>query len=382
MKAAIAPMTTEAPAFKAAPIESGSIKFNTCDHFRKALRARVDEYFKRSGREPRDCPQMYVKTAIIFSGLIATYLLLVFAPLNWWLGIPLCIVLGLAMAGVGFNVQHDGAHRAYSKYGWINRLTAMTLDLLGGSSYIWARKHNKIHHSYTNIAGHDEDINVGFFARIAPEQRWRYFHRLQQYYLWFLYGFLPIKWQWVDDFKDVLVGRIGEHPLQRPKGWDLVQFVGGKVAFFSFVFVLPVFFHSFWVVLGAYVLASFAQGLVLSTVFQLAHCVEEAEFPTPQPETGQIESSWAAHQVETTVGFAPRNKLLSWFVGGLNFQLEHHLFPQICHIHYAAIAPLVEQTCKEFGLRYRVNRTFLAGVASHFRWLRQMGRPVPAYARN
>ncbi|MBI1847729.1 MAG: fatty acid desaturase, partial [Candidatus Rokubacteria bacterium] len=140
----------------------------------------------------------------------------------------------------------------------------------------------------------------------------------------------------------------GDHRLPRPKGWDLALFLGWKLTFISLAFVLPMFFHVWWMVLVCYVIVSLSQGIVLSTVFQLAHCVEEAEFPAPEPGTGRIEASGAAHQVQTTVGFAPRNRLLSWFVGGLNFQLEHHLFPQICHIHYAAIAPIVEQTCKEF----------------------------------
>src|ERR1051326_9605226 len=124
---------------------------------------------------------MYVKTAVIFSALIAIYLTLVFVPLTWWLAIPLCILLGLAMAGVGFNVQHDGAHRAYSKYNWINKLMAMALDLLGGSSYVWDHKHNTVHHTYANITGHDDDIDVGILGRLSPHQKRRRFHRLQHF---------------------------------------------------------------------------------------------------------------------------------------------------------------------------------------------------------
>ena len=136
------------------------------------------------------------------------------------------------------------------------------------------------------------------------------------------------------------------------KGWDLAVFLGGKTLFFSLALVLPLLMHPLWAVLLFYLAASLVQGLTLSVVFQLAHCVEEAAFPLPRQDTGRMETGWAVHQVESTVDFARRNRLLSWFIGGLNFQIEHHLFPRICHVHYPALAPLVEETCREFGLQY------------------------------
>lgn len=354
------------------------MKFRTPDTFRQALRQRVEEYFDSTGRKPRDCWQMYTKSAIVFTCCAGAYALLVFVVSAWWLAVPLAIVLGLALAATAFNIQHDGSHGAYSEHRWINKLASLTLDLLGGSSYVWARKHNSIHHSYTNVTGHDDDIDVGFLGRLSPHQKRRRFHRVQHFYLWVLYGFLPIKWHVHDDFRDVLMGRIGEHRFPRPKGWDLVIFIGGKALFFSLAFGLPMLLHPWWCVLALYGIASFVQGLVLSVVFQMAHCVEEADFPLPRAETGRIESSWAVHQVETTVDFAPGSRVISWLVGGLNFQIEHHLLPQVCHIHYPALSKIVKETCCEFGLRYKEYRTFLAGVASHYRWLRRMGGPITA----
>jgi linoleoyl-CoA desaturase len=351
----------------------GTLKFATGDYFQPELRRRVDQYFKLSGRRPRDCPAMYLKTALIFSCLGVSYVGLVFLAASGRTALPLAIVLGLSMAAVGFNVQHDGGHQAYSDRGWINKLMAMSLDLLGGSSYVWAKKHNSVHHSYTNVTGHDDDINIGVFGRLSPHQPRRDFHRLQHFYLWLLYGLLPIKWQLYDDFRDVLLGRIGGHRMPRPKGWDLVVFITGKATFFSLAFVVPLMLHAAWSVLLFYVLASFAQGVVLSTVFQMAHCVESAAFPLPRPDDGRINAAWAVHQVETTVDFARDNPLLSWIIGGLNFQIEHHLFPRVCHVHYPALAPIVETTCREFGVRYVAHATLLASIASHFRWLRSMG---------
>ena len=193
-----------------------------------------------------------------------------------------------------------------------------------------------------------------------------------------MYGFLPLKWQVYDDFHDWAAGQIGGRQFARPEGWDLAVFLGGKTLFFSLALAVPLLMHPLWAVLLFYLTASLVQGVALSVVFQLAHCVEEAAFPLPQQDTGRMETGWAVHQVETTVDFARRNRLLSWFIGGLNFQIEHHLFPRICHVHYPALAPLVEETCREFGLKYAAHETFRAGVVSHFRWLRRMGRPSAA----
>lgn len=353
----------------------GALKFASGDRFLPELRRRVDQYFTSSGRRPRDCPSMYLKTALILGWLGASYVALVFLAANWWTALPLAIVLGLSMAAVGFNVQHDGAHQAYSSRRWVNKLMAMSLDLLGGSSYVWDKKHNSVHHSYTNVTGHDDDINIGFFGRLSPHQIRLRVHRLQHFYLWVLYGFLPIKWQLYDDFRDVILGRIGGHRMARPKGGDLIVFIAGKAAFFSLAFVVPLMLHAVWPVLLFYVVTSFAQGIVLSTVFQAAHCVEGAAFPSARSDSGRMSAAWAVHQVETTVDFAHRNRPLSWFIGGLNFQIEHHLFPRICHVHYSALASIVEATCREFGVNYLVHDTFLASIASHFRWLRSMGIP-------
>jgi linoleoyl-CoA desaturase len=352
------------------------VKFTASDAFLKELRRRVDEYFAQTGRRPRDCPAMYFKTATILAWFVGAYVLLMFVVSSWWLALPLAMTLGVAMAAIGFNIQHDGGHRAYSDYQWVNRLMAMSLDMMGGSSYMWDWKHNSIHHTYPNITGQDDDIDVGFLGRLSPHQKRYWFHRAQGIYLWLLYGFLAIKWHFYDDFFNLAAGRIGGHRVPRPKGWDLAVFIGGKAMFLTWAFVVPMIFHPVWAVLLVYVVAAFTSGVVLSVVFQLAHCVEEADFPMPDPATGKMETDWAIHQVQTTVDFSRRNRVLSWFVGGLNFQVEHHLFHRICHVHYPALSKLVESVCQEFGIRYAENKSVLAAMASHFRWLQRMGRPV------
>jgi len=289
--------------------------------------------------------------------------------------LPLAILLGLTTAGIGFNIQHDGGHHAYSAYTWVNKLMSMTLDLIGGSSYLWHWKHVVFHHTYVNITGHDTDIDLGILGRLTPHQQRFKFHRWQHWYLWPLYGIMAIKWQLLDDFHDVLRGRIGKHRIPRPRGWDLVIFLAGKALFFALAFGIPLLLHPVWVVLLYYVVAALVLGMVLSVVFQLAHCVEEAEFPLPRPDSGRIDNAWAIHQAETTVDFARRSRVAAWLLGGLNFQIEHHLFPRVCHVNYPAISKVVEATCREFGVRYTEHKSFRAGLASHFRWLRQMGMP-------
>jgi linoleoyl-CoA desaturase len=363
----------------ASKADVAKLKFSGSDRFIRELRRRVDAYFERTGKSRRDCAQMYFKTTSIMAWFIGAYLLLLFVATSWWTVVPLAVILGLAIAAIGFNIQHDGGHRAYSDHQWVNRIMALTLDLMGGSSYLWDWKHNSIHHTYPNIEGHDDDINLGFLGRLSPQQRRLKFHRYQGIYLWLLYGFMAIKWHLIDDFYQIARGHIGNHKIPRPKGKDLAVFITGKVAFSLLAFAIPMMLHPWWAVLLVYLTAAFVSGVVLSVVFQLAHCVGEADFPVPisvAEGSERIQTDWAVHQVQTTVDFARGNRVLCWFLGGLNFQIEHHLFHKICHVHYPALSKLVEEACKEFGLKYAEHKTLFSAINSHFRWLVEMGRPV------
>jgi linoleoyl-CoA desaturase len=357
---------------------SNKLKFEGSDAFFKTVRARVDQYFQTTGRSPRDCWQMYLKTAVIFSWFVSSYLLLVFATSHWYQAIPLAVSLGFAMAAIGFNIQHDGGPQGLlgqelgqQAHGHEPRPARRLQLRLGPQAQHRCTTPTPTSTSTTTI------IEVGFLGRLAPDQPRLKFHRLQHVYLWALYGLLPVKWHIWDDFFNIARGRIGSYKFSRPKGWNLAVFLGGKALFFFLAFGLPLLFHKWYLVVGAYLLTCTVMGIMLSIVFQLAHVVEEAEFPLPN-DAHKIETHWAVHQVLTTVDFARRNPVLCWFLGGLNFQIEHHLFPRICHIHYPRISKLVEETCREFGIQYHAHKTFFAGVASHFRWLRQMGRPTPA----
>ena len=277
------------------------------------------------------------------------------------------------ITAIGFNIQHDGGHRAFSQHLWVNRLAAMTMDMVGASSYVWHQKHAILHHNYVNITGYDPDIDLGGLGRLSPHQKWSWFYRWQHWYVWFLYGVMVIKWHLFDDFRNVISGRIYRHRMPRPKGWDLLIFIFGKIVFFILAFGLPILYHSLWAVLFFYAVVTLVMGVPLSAVFQLPHCTALADFPLPIQETNQMKNPWAVHQAQVTVGFDRQSPIKTWLLGGLNFHLEHHLFPGICHVNYPAMAKIVEETCRKLGVKYAEaeHRSFWTGLVEHYRWLKK-----------
>lgn len=342
--------------------------------FARQLDERVDQYFASSGKSRRDVPWMYLKTAIMFAWLAAAYLVLMFVVTTPWQAVLAAIALGLAMAGVGFNIQHDGGHGGYSERPWVNKVMALSLDLLGGTAYFWHYKHNVAHHTHPNVNGHDDDINMGVLGRVSPHQKWYPAHRFQHIYLWAVYSLLALEWQLTGEFRNLISKRrIGSTRVPFPRGKELVLFWVGKAVFFGLAFGWPLTRHSVPHVLGVYVISAATLGLVLATVFQLAHCSDQAQFRMPVAGSSSVERPWAEHQIETAVDFGRSNRFLCWYLGGLNFQVVHHLYPKICHIHYPALAPIVEETCRAHGVKYFAFPTFGAALQSHVRWLRVMG---------
>jgi linoleoyl-CoA desaturase len=351
-----------------------NLEFGEDRGFEIDVRQRVNAYFQQgTGRSPTGSWPMYLKTAIILACFASSYVLLVFVATSVWQGLPLAILLGLSVAGIGFNIAHDGGHRAYAKAPWINKLAAMTMDLIGVSSYVWFWKHAVIHHRYVNITGYDTDCDIGVLGRLSPHNKRLPFHRWQHFYLWPLYGVVAAKMEFVDDFKRAIRGRIGGHGFPRPKGWDLVIFVTGKMVFLAWAFLVPLLFHPLGVVLFYYGVAALVLGVTIAVVFQLPHCVERAEFPIPRE--GNMKNPWAVHQTSVTLDFARGHRTVSWPLGGLNYHLEHHLFPTICHIHYPAITNIVQEVCRDHGIDRAEHTSFWTGLAAHYRWLRQMGLP-------
>ncbi len=359
-------------------MESVKIKFNNADRpeFVKELRSRVNAYFKENNRSKNANTNMVIKTIFMLSLYFVPYFLMIFnITSNPLMNLMFWVLMGLGMAGIGFSVMHDANHGAYSKNQTTNKYLGYLINLIGGSSVNWKIQHNVLHHTYTNINEHDEDLN-GTLMRFSKHQKRIKMHRFQQVYAWFLYSLITISWTVKKDFLQ----------LRRYKTKDLIKtqnitfkkaylrLVFAKLFYISFILVLPLILSSqaWWLTLLFYFIMHFTSGLFISTIFQLAHVVSETNFPKPNID-GSMENNWAAHQLYTTANFGKKNLPLSWFVGGLNFQIEHHLFPNICHVHYRAISNIVKSTAQEFDLPYYQNSLFGA-ISSHIKHLRQLGK--------
>ena len=282
---------------------------------------------------------------------------------------------------MGFNVMHDANHGAYSKHPLVNKLMGLTMELLGSCSVFWRQKHNIWHHTYTNIVGMDEDLETNGLLRFSPHDTWKPFHRYQHLYVPFVYSLAGLQWLLFRDFQIYFTGQTDTWhkypPLSRK---DKLIFWAGKLTILTLLWGIPLLVFPWWQVLIGFLLVMLTIGLALTTIFQLAHVMDTAEFPEPAGNPLQIENEWAVHEVQTTVNFAPGNKLLNWYAGGLNYQIEHHLFPHICHVHYPSLSKIVQETCTEFGIRYNSIPTWRAAIASHFRVLKQLGA-VPALSK-
>ena len=338
-----------------------------------ALKSRVAEYFDQAALETKGNTQLYAKAAIILAGMVGLYIHLVFFTPAWYFALPECVLLGLFITGTGFNVMHDGSHGSFSSSTWINTLAGGTLECLGGSAYIWKIKHCVIHHSFTNVEGVDDDIDIGSLMCVNQHQRRHWMHRFQHFYCWYLYMMLYMMWVFQSDYQRYFTRHIGSVPLPGMRPADHIQFWIGKVVNACLYLVIPIYRLGFVHGLVGASVTMAAAGLALSVVFQLAHTVEGPEFPLPQQPQNLLPDEFAIHQIATTANFATRNRAVTWMVGGLNFQIEHHLFPRIAHVHYPHISRIVRQLCQERGIAYMEHTTFRKAVAAHFRHLRILG---------
>ncbi len=338
------------------------------------LKNRVSEYFEEVRKSPTGNYSLFIKAIILVLSFIFVYLHLVFfTPAILWAVLE-CILMGCLIASIGFNVMHDGAHGSFSRYNWINSMASNSANFLGANQYMWKTKHNIIHHTYTNINGVDDDIEARPLLRLCDEQQYYKIHKYQHFYFWAAYSLLYIYWVFVTDYKKYFSGKIGSVSLRKMKLSEHISFWFYKAAH-AFIFVgLPVYMIGFLPWLVGFLIMGMVAGFVLSIVFQLAHTVQDTHFPLPNKATGKMEDEWAVHQIKTTANFATKNKVVSWLVGGLNFQIEHHLFPKISHIHYPAISRIIKQVCGEYGITYIEYARVRYAVASHISFLKLMGK--------
>ena len=353
-------------------------KFSNIDSndFFKTLNKRVNDYFKESKIRKTGNWKLYLKTVIIFSMFIVPYfIIMVFDP-NQWISLMLIIFSSIGMAGVGMNIMHDGNHGSFSNKKWVNKLMGSSIYILAGNAYNWQIQHNVLHHTFTNIHGHDEDLAAGRILRFSKHSKWFPYHKYQHFYSFLVYGLMTINWAIIGDFFQTiryLKRKLSfKKPISPKKQW--INLIFTKIIYFTIWIVLPMVFLNlaWWKILIGFFILHYIAGVILTIVFQLAHVVEKVEMPLPS-NLGNMKNSWAIHQLFTTSNFSTNNKILNWFSGGLNFQVEHHLFPKISHIHYKKISKIVKKTALEFNLPYNEYRTTRDAIKSHFNFLKLMG---------
>ncbi|MDB4061607.1 acyl-CoA desaturase [Vicingaceae bacterium] len=348
----------------------------TQSEFVKTLRKRVDNYFKEKNIPKTGGIKFKIKAVVMLAMYTAPYFVLlsgaVTSSLIQW---GLCVLMGLGMAGIGLSVMHDANHGSASRKKWLNKFLGFSINFLGGNINNWKAQHNIMHHSFTNIEGHDEDLNAGPVLRFSPKSRKLKMHKYQHIYAWFLYSLMTLSWTFQKDFGDILryekMGLLKQ--LKTTLRKEMILIIVTRVIYFIYMLVIPFLLMDavWWQLIIGFLTVHFAAGFTLASIFQLAHVMEELEYPIPTE--GSILNQWAVHQMNTTLNFAGKDKLLSWYVGGLNYQVEHHLFPNISHVHYSKIAPIVEKTAKEFNVPYHNVLSFRSALAQHGRMLYKLG---------
>ncbi|HEY9007597.1 MAG TPA: acyl-CoA desaturase [Ohtaekwangia sp.] len=360
-------------------MKPASIKFSsTRSDFFTTLNQRVNEYFKNNNISRYANTEMKVKTVFMHVLYFVPFILMIIGIVtNPWLMLLMCALMGCGVAGIGLAVMHDANHGAYSNKKWVNQLLGYSLNIVGGNAFNWKVQHNVLHHTYTNIHDVDEDISPRGILRMTPYSDWKFIHKFQHVYAWFFYGLMTFVWVFVKDFVRIIRyqkdGLVKNQKADIRTEWAIL--IATKVLYLAYIMVLPLAILPItgWQWFAGFFLMHYIAGFILAVIFQPAHVIDGTEYPLPNEE-GKIENSWAIHQLHTTTNFAQSNKILSWYVGGLNYQVEHHLFPNVCHVHYRNISGIVKQTAEEFDLPYKSQPTFIGALIGHAKLLKELGK--------
>ena len=361
-------------------MSNNTLRFNNGANrsFQTELRKRVDSYFKDNKISKNGNLHLYIKTFVMFAAYLVPYFLIVFNVFDskgaWLL---LSVLMGFGMAGIGMCVMHDANHGSYSKNDRFNKILGFfSISLLSGNSLNWRIQHNIIHHTYTNVHDHDEDIAPVGVLRFDPHTEKKAIHKFQFLYAWFFYGLMTLMWSTVKDFKQAVRYNKGGYlkSANTTFGKEIAIVIVSKILYYAYM-LIPYFLIREMTLLNwltGYLVMHYVAGFTLAIVFQVAHVTEETEYPVPNTE-GSLDNNFIEHQLRTTMNFATDSRLVSYLVGGLNFQVEHHLFPGISHVHYPKISKIVESTAKEFNMPYNTEKTFAGAVLLHTKMLYKLG---------
>lgn len=357
------------------------VKFNNpvqteSESLQVVLRKRVNSYFKSNNLTKKANWQMWLKTITLFTFYLGPYFLILTIPMAPSLMWALCFVMGLALAGIGMSVMHDACHGAFSSNPRVNAFLGYSMNVIGGNKFNWMVQHNVKHHTYTNIFGADEDLHNGDVVRLSPFSNWYPMHRFQHYYSWFLYMLGTISWVTIKDFRQFRTLYLEMNQAKKKFSKELAILIVSKILYYIYMVVIPLLILdiSGWYFFIGFITVHFVAGFVLSVTFQLAHIVEMNHHDSMHINP-QMPDSWIVHQIKTTANFSRKSIFLNWYLGGLNFQIEHHLFPQICHIHYKNISEIVKDTIQEFHVPYYEHANLYQAVRSHYRTLREYSQP-------
>lgn len=359
-------------------MNTSNLRFaSTNPEFFPTVSRRVNDYFKANELSRYGNNEMVFKTVFMFCLFFIPYFISITLVTQFWVYLVMSALMGFGVAGIGLSVMHDANHGAYSSSNWKNDLIGYSLNLIGGYSFNWKVQHNVLHHTYTNIYDADEDISPRGVLRMSPGSEWKPMHRYQHVYAWFVYGLLTFVWVFAKDFarlpkyhKD---GLVKKQKASITREWIIL--ITSKVLYLTYTLAIPYWItpFSFWQIFAGFFLMHYIAGFILAIIFQPAHVIDGTEYPVPDMK-GNLENSWAVHQMHTTTNFGHREKLFSWYVGGLNYQVEHHLFPTVCHVHYSKISAIVKQTAEEFGLPYKSKDTFAQALVAHGKLLKALGK--------
>ena len=350
-----------------------NIKFQNAatDPLFHQLRKRVDAYFVTNNISKNANAAMVLKTVILLSIYLVPYFMMLTMDLSGWTMFGLCFVMGFGLAGVGMSVMHDSCHGSYSSNRKVNEILSYTMNLIGGNAFNWKVQHNVKHHTYTNIYGADEDVNNGDVIRLSPHSDYKPHHKYQHIYSWALYLLGTFSWVTIKDFR-----QLGQYKREKIMTFsykkEMTKLIITKLLYWGYTLAIPMLVMNvpFWYVIIGFITVHFFAGFIVTVVFQLAHIVEDMEHDIVIGDT-KIEHSWAEHQILTTANFSRKSAILNWYLGGLNFQIEHHLFPHICHIHYTKISEIVKKTIEENDMVYQEFPNITAAITSHYRTLKQ-----------
>ena len=340
----------------------------------KVLRKRVNSYFKENNISKNNNFNMIFKTIFMLSLYIVPYILILTSNFSSLSVLLFWALIGFGMSGIGLSVMHDANHNAYSKNKNVNKWIGYFLNIVGGYDLNWRIQHNVLHHTYTNIIGMDEDVDAGIVLRFTKDQKLKSYHKLQHFYAWFLYGLLTISWLVSKDIIQLVKynkkGLLKTQGISYPKA--ILSLIFWKAIYVFFILILPTLVTgNLGLNIAGFFIMEFIAGFFLTTVFLCAHIVDQTDFPKPDSE-GVITKNWYVHQLETTANFSNSKSFFSWFIGGLNYQIEHHLFPNICHVHYHEISKIVKQTAQEYNLPYHASNTFVGALKHHYLHLKEM----------